>query len=1043
MSKAVPHRRGGVSRGALAAIIVSLIPIFLVAWFVLRGTRAGDPSLSAAGEDLAPAVDLPPVEGNDAGALLGATGLNVHLMDKKDPTRLAGELTSEQIEPLEARRYLVERPQAWFYLEDGRTIHVRADRGRLYMPDQQSRKPESGTVEGNVVARLFAAREDGRRPDPERDRPLGRMDTRSLTFDLTLGEVSTMDPVEITSDEIDAYASNLKIIVNEVRQRAEGIDVLASGWIRYKPKKSEDAEPRGDRARAAAGAQEAGDAGVAAGDGAPPRETAQRPEAGPVRREPDPTRETLYSIVFSDDVVIMQEQRTARGDRLQIWARTIDNKLPDGAIAEIRTAEAEPSRPGAGGAPAGAETPAGAGSQPAEDSPVVVAQGGGERAPVTQGAQEAARAEDGSITLKWAGSCVIRPIGVTPPELEEDHVALRFTAENTGLVRFEDRKSQASGHCAVLEYRATTRRATLSGPGPESVMLSAPGYEVAMVRADADLTAGVIGGSGPMAAAELIDRGPDLPPLRRQISCTERYDLLLRMEDGALTSSLQQAVFSGGVRATDRDASLTADSLRTDFVATAGDANSLSRLVAEGNVVASSDRSGTLRSRFLDVAFRPDADGRDPRPTDVTAEGGVIAARDGEELRCDRLEAQLARDGSDDTVVTAAVARGNAAFFGRKDGVSAEADEIRARPEAEIVDLIGERVAIRRGENTTITGTQMRLDGINRRLAVFGAGTFEHAEAGDAGTRPSRVVASWSMEMNFDDGTGLVECVGDAVATSAPDPLTSDRVEAHTIRIELEPRPTDTAAGSAAGAPKDPADDDRRVLRAIAYGEALEHEGGAPAKVESRRYAPAAAGAGAQPTLEQLLFLEGPSIVADNAQGTLVVDHPGRMFLVDARRAADASRESAPGARGSTLFEWAGSLRMDRADGTIDMRRTVRMTHRRLGDDQITDLESERLTAKVRRREGEQGSGDEFENGELVAATAAGAVYVRSAERELIADMLEYDAQRGVAAATAVPGGVVTMFDGTATVVTAEELFWDLIKDDVRIRKPGPVVAPR
>lgn len=207
-----------------------------------------------------------------------------------------------------------------------------------------------------------------------------------------------------------------------------------------------------------------------------------------------------------------------------------------------------------------------------------------------------------------------------------------------------------------------------------------------------------------------------------------------------------------------------------------------------------------------------------------------------------------------------------------------------------------------------------------------------------------------------------------------------------------------------------------------------------------------AGGAEGERTLERLLYLEGPTIVADNTAGTLDVDRAGRMLIVDARR-SEAGGEDGSRLRGSTLFEWAGSLRMLREAGTMDMRRGVRMTHRRLADGEVTDLESERLTAAVRRT-GEPGGNDTPEgaepSGELVSATATGAVYVRSGTRELVADRLEYDARAGTAVASAASGGVVSMFDErTAAPVTAERLFWDMVRDRVEVRRPGPIVAPR
>ena len=59
-------------------------------------------------------------------------------------------------------------------------------------------------------------------------------------------------------------------------------------------------------------------------------------------------------------------------------------------------------------------------------------------------------------------------------------------------------------------------------------------------------------------------------------------------------------------------------------------------------------------------------------------------------------------------------------------------------------------------------------------------------------------------------------------------------------------------------------------------------------------------------------------------------------------------------------------------------------------------------------------------------------------------DVVTYDAAIGRAVVTAPPGELVTLVDNErGTRQTARRLEWDLIKDEIRLTRPGPAAAPR
>jgi hypothetical protein len=177
--------------------------------------------------------------------------------------------------------------------------------------------------------------------------------------------------------------------------------------------------------------------------------------------------------------------------------------------------------------------------------------------------------------------------------------------------------------------------------------------------------------------------------------------------------------------------------------------------------------------------------------------------------------------------------------------------------------------------------------------------------------------------------------------------------------------------------------------------------------------------------------------------------------IVDQRDPGPGSKSGSPGngqpsadARGDALFDWDGSLHMDRSAGLMEMHRNVRMTHRALKDHDITNLVCDDLSATAKAPE--QGRGVA-----LRSATATGAVYATSGpeaipgetpppRKELVADRAQYDAVARVITATARHGGRVTFFDpAKGTPASAAGITWDLVRDRIEITRPGAVVGPR
>lgn len=1020
----------------LASIALAGVVLIAVVVLAVRGSGQGPSANPGDFPDLIPpgARDATVIGG--VSQPTGASGLFVQVMDRNDPTRLAGELRSRTVQPTNPGRYLVGTPRAWMFLKDGRAIHVQADEGALYMPDR-SREPESGRFVGSVVIRLFEMPPDGTRPDIDSDEPALTARTDSLTFDFTLGEVSTPDRLLLNGQGVEFAGSDVKILVNQVLERLEVATVARGEYLRVDPVERARSTARlRERRQAAPTPTDAPGSVVHANTERtePPPTTARADQPGDARQpaSPPPTETTLatepkesfYHALFQREVVLKQGSQTVRGDRMSVWTRLLDNRLPDDAIGEPRKTEPAPSTrtPTAPRTDAD-ERPARPTQQeePSKDPPTPPA------APMF-----GRPAADGPAELTWTGPLEIRPLADRPPTLAEDHVAARITAEESGVVQLADEASGGAGRTAQVDYAATRRVVVLSGQGQEGVLLEQPGESGGSVRVGRlelplDTGVAVARGSGVASSMNGLSR----------IDWGERADLWFMVRDGTMTGELLRADFVGKVRAAEDDSSLEADLLRAVFEPDAPQSAALRSIDAIGAAVVNDGKGGGGGPwDRLRIDFVANAAGDGVDPVRVTAEGNGRFRQDDAEIRARAIDADLTTDERGAVVAQTVSARGDVRFTRRSDRLRIEGESLWANLDEQRLDVAGEGSLVER-EGTRITGEEVRLDGNRRTATSLGAGTFEHRTR-NAGEPPTRTHAEWASGMTYDDRTGVLEAAGEVVAVSEPDPHSRDTIRAERVRVELEPAPESEAVALDSA---DPAAQSRsrRVLRMYAWAAQPEPDDDAPvpASVESTRSIDA--GPDAPPRLARAFTLFGHEIIADHAAGTLDVPGAGRLMVADLRSDTEAGANGDN--RGTALFDWSESFHVERAKGEATMHGAVRMSHRRLADSLRTDLEAESLTARIRDAAADE-AGDL--SGELEYATAIGKVWVRSGRHELTGHRLEYDAIAGTAEAFADEGGVVTVVEaGRTSPVTARRIFWNLATDRIEVREPGPARAPR
>jgi len=1006
---------GLILAGAVLAIFAAVI-----GFFALRpdGQRATNPSLTST--ETPPDIKLIQSGASETGinTLGGTSGFFLQIVDEKDPTLVRGEITAARSEPLEARSYRLEKPKGWMFLKDGRTVYLESDFGQAYVPDDgPNARPRDGVLEGNVVVRLFAALPGGTRPNPANQTPLVIVKTDLLRFDGALGKVDIPNRVTTHSDNFDFVGEGLTLLYNEEHQQLESLRILRHIFAEYRPGPT----PQDERSA------------KAPSPGTPPPLPTARVPPGPLPGPPPPPTptpvESLYRLVCPADVVLTQAGRRITSDQLEVWVRMIDNKIPEGAI---------PSKT-SGGTKRQARSPA------RQDGPVVLAVSSARTAPQpTQQGLSSSPDNSQPITLAWSGPLEVRPLASTPGELSFNDLFIRFTSAADRGVTFAEERSGATAFGSLLDYGVTKRELTLAGIAPlgAQVVLSGRG-EAQANRFNVDLATGDahVGGAGILTGAVNED---GVRARHRQLSWLSQADFDFAVVDGEMTSRLTEARASGGVVATDGEGRLTGASFTALFVPLDQTNSRIDHLKVVGQVVGTDGRAGELSSDTLDVAFEASEDGSESDPVLLTAQGSVRGVRDLAVLESELLEAHITRDATKQLVVTRLDARESVTFTG-EDGVTATGDRLEADPVAEVAVLTGAHATIAK-TGTSVSGQAMKLENADRRMTVLSPGVLNHSAPATVGSPATRATATWSRQLVVEDRSGRIVVEGNAHAEWTQGPLAKDTLDANTINLSVTPDPGETS---------DEPKQARRLLYAEAIGTLPASEGGTPASIEVRRYAPPTS-ADTQPKLQRLMYLQGARILADNDKGTISVPVAGKLLAMDSR---DIEQEGAVsqspfdtsggGARGSSLFNWKGSLFMNRAAGTVDMVQGVRMTHKRLGEARPDELECESLTASFSEPPPPDGGKpaltlDQQFRGELVSSLATGAVWMRSGLKELTADRLLYDARSKSVHASAQEGNTATLFDPAATTpLNARQLTWDLASDKVRVEDLSPVTTPR
>lgn len=1040
-----PVRRVNVQRAGLVfAVVTGLIGAGLVGiiWLQSRAGKAVGPTLGTvqpAGTDAPGQAGPAGITAGDGGdiATVGAVKkARVQLVDRNDPTRIAGSLQWNELDPLPGGRANVTQPKGFIFLKDGRVIAVNALRGTIFRPPR-SDEPESGTFEGGVTVRLFEAKVGG--ANVETDTPSMVIQTQTLQFDRALYEVSTGDKWSLQSPRVKASGTGLRLVGNDVRERLELGELEQVDEVVY------FLRPRTD----------AGAAVVSAATG-----TGKGGGEGEITEGPQALLPTMYRAQAGGDVRIAWGKRTLTGQLAEVWLRLMNNQLTPAALGVTP----EVALGTATGTAKGAEE---------VDGDLV-----GPPATVESARRSSVEAAADQIRFTWTGRLVIRPLDVVPPALDRDDAAVRFSssvgtaaggakagAEGTGKesqVEFADAQTGISGSAAALTYGATTRSLALVGGVKTPVVINAGERSVFTGEAvSVNLGSGIGQARG---AGSLRQRSPEegfataSRARERTITWKNQADVEFVTRDGWVAGDLKRAAAEGEVVASDGKAEVSAGFVEALFAREKETAPMLlSRVSAREGAVArtlvdaDASKHAELRATDLVLDLSPVAAGStDVTPRFLSATGGVLARRGENVLKSEKFDVRLAPDAKGQSQPQLVTAKGNVRFTGPR-GIDASADDLVADPINETATLLSPRVdGVRLSrQGGTVTGRQVKVDGPSQELYVFGPGalTFDRAAAGtaarvDAGA--SQLATNWTSEMRMSDKKGEAVLVGDVRSVWSSGATGAQRMWAE--RLDLSFTPTDEPTGKSA--PDGKPEMRRRLVKATATGKGG-GEGEGRARFESVRLAP---GNDGQMALSRLVYLEGERIVASETDGTLEVPGAGRL-LVDERKQASTAPMNAQAAApafpgdakslgGSSLFSWNERLMMKRTEGSVQIVGGTRLIHRPEERGGLLTIDADSLGAIVKFGESDLTSSA---GAEFISATARGNVTAQGDDKKrVLADVLSYQAQQRILTAEGGELSRVTVFDpARATPVAAKKVVWNMQADRIEVSEPMPISAPK
>jgi hypothetical protein len=647
-----------------------------------------------------------------------------------------------------------------------------------------------------------------------------------------------------------------------------------------------------------------------------------------------------------------------------------------------------------------------------------------------------------------------------------------------GRMRFEDD--------GAMRVRSAFRSAAdLYARGMKTLLAAGPGAEHVV------------------AFAALSAIGQDEPPVEAN---SPRLEIVweggvdLDFDDLQADGRLEQARFRGDVQVAGDAFKLGSDSLVVDF-AKGGDGEAIERILAVGGArVDRVGEIGSLQATSIDLALARTDDGR-TIPTEMVAEGDVEARDPGQTLWTNRLVVRFRPRADDEDAPTATTGIAGELAGGdvgaveittvnAADGVQVRleegarvfADRLEGDGVNRTLQLEGEDVMVLRSNVVADRLRDVQFDDVSRTVRGTGPGRFRYYDKSvvpeskgriDRPSPPTRtsLAATWSQSMLYNetanDGGGRLDLEGDVRVRSTPDPMTSDRLDARRVSLDL----SDEVGGVRPVGERDQGllgkDGGKTLDRLIARGDAV---------LESRTWNSAARRGD-----PRLFRVSGDHVEYTVSSREALVDGPGELLVHDPESSSSkAERGTAStagfGIDGTSRFRWARRMTMNREIDDrylVIMEREVEVLHAGIDPEDTLTLTADRLEVTLERPEERAGAvaeapkadpplvdgepsklaevaPDEIEKkdknelmaagvelggpAELVRVRGIGRVFVRTPDHDIECQEFDYNVDTQIAMLRASPGRVVTVQSkGAATPIRAERVQWDLRTGRIRI----------
>lgn len=215
------------SRNVVVGIsVVVAIGLLFAAWQFDRDLPASRRDRSAPIEDLVAPKPLTDAEREAAQQHRGGAttvqldqGAWVQVAGKDG--RVAQQYTAQKIDPQPGAFMSMTEPRTVFYMEDGRVATLRANSGRVHVPN---RALESGTFNGDVVIRFY-------RPSPgavvnlAKDSPSMILESEQLEFDQVLNQIGCQSAFRLTTDILTFDGEGLDLLLGSDGKSIERLTV--------------------------------------------------------------------------------------------------------------------------------------------------------------------------------------------------------------------------------------------------------------------------------------------------------------------------------------------------------------------------------------------------------------------------------------------------------------------------------------------------------------------------------------------------------------------------------------------------------------------------------------------------------------------------------------------------------------------------------------------------------------------------------------------------------------------------------------------------